>query len=641
MLIVSESLDKAKKFHKLGDINKAIKIYIELIEINKKNPEIFFLLGTAYLQKKNYNDSVQTLEKAIKLNKDIPLFYNNLGIAFSNLQQHTKAIKNYNKALEIKPDFLDANINIGVEYKIIKEFEKAEEYLRYSLKLSPKSHIIYNNLGNLFKDKGNLDDAIIFYNKAINLNKSFSEAYNNKAEIFLLKKNFEEAADNFKFTLESNKDFSYAFGKYIHSKMNICDWENYDKNLNQIINKIKSNKNIIEPFLILSLVDDLKIQKKVAEDYVKKFISNKSLKKLKSKNSFPKIAYFSPDFSDHPVLRLMEDTFKNHNKKEFEFYAFSFGLKSRNKSHYNIKKYFKEFKYIDNIYDNNVAKMCKDIGIDIAIDLCGHTAENRIGIFSNRVSDIQINYLGYPGSIGADFVDYIIADECIIPKKDRDKYTEKVLYLPNCYQSNPKKVIISNEYVKKSDYKLPENKFIFCSFNNHNKITPIIFKCWMKILSRSKDSVLWLYVTNDIARKNILIEASKNNVSSDRIIFASNIEHSKHLGRLKLADLFLDTFPYNAHTTGSDAFRLGLPIVTCAGNTFASRVSASILNSNDLGELVTKNLFDYENLAVTLSENKTKFNELKNKVKEKSVKSKLFDNIQFTKNLESIFRKIL
>ena len=337
----------------------------------------------------------------------------------------------------------------------------------------------------------------------------------------------------------------------------------------------------------------------------------------------------------------MQDTFKNHNKKSFEIYAFSFGLKTRSESHYKIKKYFKKFNYIDNISDKNVANLCREIGIDIAVDLCGHTAENRMGLFAERVGRHQVNYLGYPGTTGAHFMDYILTDKNIIPEQEQKNYTEKVLYLPNCYQSNPTNDLISKKNYSKRDFNLPENKFIYCSFNNHNKITPQIFLSWMKILERVENSVLWLYLTNEDAKKNILLEASKAKINKDRIIFASSIEHSEHLKRLNLADLFLDTFPYNAHTTGSDALRMGLPMITLKGKSFASRVLASILNTNDLDELVTEDLKDYENLAVNLGSNHNFYIELKKKVKEKSSKSILFNNTKFTKDLEDIYNDIL
>ena len=264
-----------------------------------------------------------------------------------------------------------------------------------------------------------------------------------------------------------------------------------------------------------------------------------------------------------------------------------------------------------------------------------------MGLFAERVANHQINYLGYAGTSGAKFMDYILADKYIIPEAEKTNYTEKVLYLPNCYQSNPKNDSASKNNYSKSDFNLPENKFIYCSFNNHNKITPEIFLSWMKILKRVKNSVLWLYLTNETAKNNILLETKKVNISADRIIFASSIEHSDHLKRLNLADLFLDTFPYNAHTTGSDAFRMGLPMITLKGKSFASRVLASILNTNGLNELVTEDLKDYVNLAIKLGSDNNFYLNLKKKVQEKSLNSVLFDNIKFTRDLEFIYTNIL
>ena len=637
---IKEILKEAKKYHQNGDLISAINTYLKIIDIEENDPEVNFYLGTAYLQSGAFENSIKYLKKSLEGKTSNPMIFNNLGIAFKEIFEFENAKENFNEALKIKKDFAQAYNNQGIIFRKLKDFDKSLQFLKKAIELKPNYSEAFNNTGNTFNDIGNKEEAIRNYKKAIQLNPNYLDAYLNIGTCYQELKNYNEAKKNYLKVKEIDPYFDFINGKILHLNMNICNWENFEDE-KKIIESSITNSSITDPFLFLSASDNPEFHRKLSENYIKKKYYKYSINILKTKNKIPKIGYFSPDFSNHPVLHLMQDTFKNHDKNSFEIYAFSFGLKTRSESHYKIKKYFKKFNYIDNISDKNVANLCKEIGIDIAVDLCGHTAENRMGLFAERVGRNQVNYLGYPGTTGAHFMDYILTDKNIIPEKEQKNYTEKVLYLPNCYQSNPTNDLISKKNYSKGDFNLPENKFIYCSFNNHNKITPQIFLSWMKILKRVENSVLWLYLTNEDAKKNILLEASKVKINKDRIIFASSIEHSEHLKRLNLADLFLDTFPYNAHTTGSDALRMGLPMITLKGKSFASRVLASILNTNGLDELITEDLEDYENLAVNLGLNHTNFIKLKKKVKEKSSKSTLFDNTKFTKNLEDIYTDIL
>ncbi len=637
---LKQELEKAKRLQQNGDLTEAINTYLKIISIKKDDAELNFYLGTAYLQIRAYDNSIKYLEKSLKYENSNPMIYNNLGVAFKEIQEFEKAKDNFNSALKIKSDFVEVYNNQGIVFRKLKSFNKSLKYLKKAIELNPKYSEAYNNIGNTFNEIGYKRKAIINYKQAIELNPNFLDAHLNIGTAYQELKEFENAKKSFSKVKEINQKSDFIIGKLLHLDMIMCDWENYYKNTKLIKDSVKF-KNIVDPFLFLSVCDDQLIQKKIAVNYVEKFYVSKKVNILKTPNKLAKIAYFSPDFTNHPVLHLMKDTFKNHDKTKFDIYGFSFGLKSKDETHHDVKKYFKDFKYIDEISDKEVGIMCKKIGIDIAVDLCGHTAENRLGVFSERASNIQINYLGYPGTSGANFIDYIIADKHIIPEEDQSKYTEKVLYLPNCYQSNPSEEIVSEKYFERKDFGLPKNKFVFCSFNNHNKITPLIFNCWMKILKRVKESVLWLYVTNEIARKNIISKVKDYEIDTKRIIFTGSIEHSEHLKRLKLADIFLDTFPYNAHTTGSDAFRVGLPTITLQGNTFASRVLPSILLNNNLEELITKDLKSYENLAVNLGNCSNQYLDLKKKVNERSKNSELFDNVHFTKNLEKIYSDLL
>lgn len=632
---------EAKLFHKNGEITKAIKIYLKLLKFEKENFEINLLLGTAYLQCEIYKKSIDFLTQAIKI-KESPAAYNNIGLAFLKTKKYDEAIKNFKNSIELDSSFFQAYNNLGIVFRELKKFNDAIEHFKNANKINKYYYESFNNIGNTYKDLGNFKKSVENYKKAIFLNNNYADAYFNLGVIYQENNNYDEAKNCYLKVKKIDQNFNYIDGKILHNNMNLCSWDNFKKNLDQIDMLIENKKKIIEPFPYISVSNNLKKNKKVTEDFINSsFDFDKRYIKKKRNDKKIKIAYFSPDFSDHPVLRLMIDTFKNHNKSKFDFYAFSFGNKKKTKLHFEAKQYFKKFIYINNLSNKEVMKICDDLNIDIAIDLCGLTAENRIGLFANRIAPTQINYLGYPGTSGANFMDYIIADENIIPNNLFSGYSEKILYLPNCYQSNSEKEIIYNKEFLKSDFGLPDNQFIFCNFNNHNKITPHIFSAWMEILNHVEKSVIWLYVNNKTAQKNIILEAKKRGIKKNRIFFAEKLEHSKHLKRLSLADLFLDTFPYNAHTTGSDAFRMNLPILTIKGETFPSRVLASILQSNNLEELIKTNFKDYVLTAVKFATDKNEYKKIKSKVMEQKNKSLLFKNKKFTFELEKIYESLV
>ena len=635
-------IEKAKKLHKLGKIDEAIKYYKKIIEKNKKNPQLNYLIGTALLQKKNYEEAIYYISKAIDLKKDSEHYFNNIGIALSQLNNNTAAIKNYKKALELNPNFIDANINLAIAYKKILKFEEAIKFFNISLKLSPNNYKIYNNIGNLFRDLGKTDKAIKSYDKSINLKKDNAEAFNNKAEIFLSKKKFKDAIKIFEKALDADPKFPFLFGKYIHTKMHICDWKNFDSDLINIKEGLKKEEKLIEPFPMLSLIDDMVLQKKNSilynniafqkcEDYDKGI--------LKSKNKKIKIGYFGAEFYNHPVLQLTRDIFKNHDKSKFEIYGFFHGP-VKDKLHFEVKEYFHKFYDITKKSDDEIVKLSREIGINIAINLTGYTSDSRNEIYLKRVAPIQISFLGYSGTMGTNFIDYIIGDDFLIPDRCKQYYTEKVLKLPGSFFPNPANIVISEKKFSKKSVGIPEDQFVFGSFNNSYKITPSMFKSWMEILKKSEKSILWLLNNNEIASNNLKKECIDSGINPNRIIFADKLIYSEHLKRFEIMDLFLDTFPYNGHTTVIEAIRRKVPTLTLTGDSFASRVAGSILNSIGLNQLITKNLDDYVKTAINLSMNKEKFFEIRQQLKKESTLA-LFDSQKYTKNLENLFLDVL
>ena len=631
--------EKAKSLHQKDNISGAIKLYEKLISSNYRNAQVSYLLGTANLQLKNYLKAIKILSLAIEDNPKNHHSYNNIGLAYNEIKDFNEAIKNYEICIKLKPNFPDAYINKGISLKEIGNYEEALKDFKTVLKLSPSNAKAYTNLGNLQKEQKKYDEAIRSYEKAISLDEKNYIAYNNLGVIYQELKNYSEALKNFNITFKINSKFEFILGKILHCKMHLCDWNNYEKLKKEIIEGVKNNLEIIEPFPILGLTDNPKILKQASEIYSKKKNFNSRKNKFKLNKDKLKIGYFSSDFHSHPVSHLIKDVFKYHNRTNFEVIGFYYGTKN-DKWTEEIKKNFDEFIDLDKLKIGDVESFIRKKNLDIAVNLNGYTSNSKNEIFSKGIARFQINYLGYPGTMGTDVMDYLIADKIVIPENNKKYFTEKILYLPNCWLPSSKHREISKRNFEKKDFLIPDNKFVFCNFNNIYKITPEIFKIWMNILLNSDGSVLWLISKNISVKENLRIEAKKKGVNPNRIIFSDPIDIEDHLKRIQLADLFLDTFPYNAHLTAVDAIRAGLPILTISGNSLPSRGADSILQSANISNLCKKTFQEYQDTAIELAKNRKKYKIIRESF-QNCINSELFNVEQFTKSLEKIYLDIV
>ena len=633
--------NEAKELHIKGEIGDAQGIYLQLLKTNSNNSNLLFLLGTTYVQQKNYQKGKEYLNISIKVNSNFAESYNSRGIVYAEEGDYSSAIKDYDKALSLKKDYYDAHLNKAVALKNISEFDESMKHLEICIKLQPNDSRIYNNLGNLYRELKRYNVAKRHYSEALRLNKNFAEAYNNRGDLLQLHfKEFERAIQDFDSAIKINKDLHYLKGKRLHAKMALHDWNTYNEELKIIKNEIKNKKKTIYPFAHMSLIDDPEQQKNITELYLENNYLAPTKKKISFKNDKTIIGYFSAEFHNHAVMHLILDVFKNHNKSEFKIYGFSIGP-TKDEWTEKVKKYFDKFIDVSDMSDSEVSSLCKELKLDIAVNLTGHTLNARNSIFFNQVAPRQINYLGYPGTMGSKCFDYIIADKIVIPEENKKYFSEKVIYLPNCYQPNQKKIEIFDKNLNKKDFGLPQDKFIFGCFNNGYKITPLIFKSWMNILRKCETSILWILQDKELGKQNLWKEAEIEGVDKERIIIAGRIPSKDHLKRLKFIDLFLDTFPYNAHTTASESIRAGVPILTLKGKSFQSRVASSILINVGLEKLITDNLQDYENTAISLTRNNKEIKSLKKHLGQEKNLSKLFDSRVFTKDLEKIYKKIV
>ena len=641
---LDKSLDYAIELHKKGNIEEALSLYLKLHVDQNENTKLLFYIGNAYLQTKKFDLAIDYYKKTISSDRNHFNAYNNLGGTLLTLGRYKEAIEIFKKTIKIKPDFSDAYSNLASCYHNLKQYEDSILNYNKAIKLNPNNFAAYNNLGSTYKEINQNENAIKNFNIAKKINPDYYIAYNNLGNHFQEVKLYEDAIKNYKKVVELKPDFKFAIGKLMHAKMRISYWNEYEIHLDNLINSFKKKNKTITPFPFLSLIDNPEYHKTNTEIYSKEqFIGPKKeqLERKIIKNEKVKLGYFSPDFRDHPILHLTREIFQFHNKSKFEIYAFSFGPKEEYENLEEVKGFFTKFIDIRNMSDQEVANLSQEIGIDIAIDLCGFTAWNRAKIFFFRAAPIQINYLGYPGTMGSEFMDYIIADKTVIPENEKINFSEKIAYLPNCYQPNTKIDSLIEKDFSRTYFNLPEDAFVFCNFNSSYKITPNIFNVWMNILKKTPKSVLWLLKSNNAACENISKTAEKKGIDRNRIIFAERLPHYDHLKRIAHADIFLDTFPYNAHTTASDTIRMGVPIIALMGKSFASRVSSSILNQVNLKELITTNTEEFQNLAIDIASNKNKLKKIKDDLNNSLSNSSLFDSVKFTKDLETLYQKIL
>ncbi len=567
------------------------------------------------------------------------IVFSNYGAILQGLGKSEEAEKLFRKAIEIKRDYADAHYNLGIILKGLGKLQEAEFATRKAIEIKSDYADAHYSLGIILKGLGKLQEAEFATRKAIEIKPGYAEAYSNLGTILRALGKSYDAIDCYKKAIALNKNLSLAKSGLIETKGLICDWSE-QKTQAILLDKLGIDGSAVDPLGLFYLEDNPLKQLKIAKKFYKEKYFKKSKPLANFKNKKIHIGYFSADFRAHPMMYLMGNLFKLHDKSKFKIYLYSFVRKE--------DKYTKIamesgciFRDIKELNDAEVVELARRDQLDIAIDRMGYVTGNRINIFSYRVAQIQIHYLAYPGTLGADCIDYLIADKIVIPKGYEKFYTEKIIRMPNCYQCNDNTKEICKEPISRKEFNLPEKGFIFTCFCANNKITPKEFDIWIRLLKKIKGSVLWLYKSNQYSENNLTYEAEKRNIDPKRIIFAHKLPLKKHLARHSLGSLGLDTFNYNGHTTTSDALWAGLPVLTKIGESFAARVSASILNSLGMPELITYTEEEYEEKALYLAKNPVELLRLKSKLNKSRKTSTLFNTEIFTKDLENKFIELL
>lgn len=626
-----------------GDRERGIELMRRSLAINPSQPVIADALGTVFQSANRLDEALASYDRALALRPDYAEAHYNRGNTLQRLNRLDEAVASYDRALALRPTFFEAHGNRGLALDNLGRLEEALASYDRALALRPDAVHPHNNRGNVLKKLKRPDEALASYDCALALRPDYVEAHYNRGNTlqFFLNRP-DEALVSYERAIDLKPDFPYLLGTWMHCKMHCCDWKNLDAAWTKVKGAIDRGEIAAAPFAIPAIPASPAQQQRCARICIRDRFPPRATPRVREKrisHDRVRIGYFSSDFCDHPVSHLITQLIEDHDRARYEIIGFSHGPNTRDAWRQRLEKAFDRFVDVEPRTDREIAELAHEMEIDIAVDLNGFTKGARTGIFALRAAPVQVNYLGFPGTLGTDYMDYLIADATVIPQEDRQYYDEKIVYLPFSFQANNTAKEISNRPVSRADLGLPEGAFVFCCFNHNYKITPDVFDIWMRLLRAVDRSVLWLSGGNPVAAQNMRREAEARGISAERLVFAPRMERlADHLARYRQADLFLDTFYYNAHTTASDALWAGLPVLTCLGETFAARVAASLLKAIGLPELITHSHAEYEKLAREFAAQPEQLAALRRKLALNRITHALFDTVRFARHLEAAYR---
>src|ERR1051326_3470499 len=590
-----------------------------------------------------FEDAVAAYDRALALKPGYLDAWKNKAILLTRLGRHTEALPAVDKALELAPGDFELLARRADLFALQnRQEEAAEAYERY-LKLKPDDANAWYARGFALKLLNRRPEALVCFERALNLQPGDARFRENRGNMLFELERFEEAAQDYEGLSAGPTPPTWLPGYLAICHLHCCDWRKLDAERAKISEGLEAGLFVIDPvgnaLISHSLAEQLQCAHIWASDKYPP-MSAPSWQPERAPRDKIRVAYLSADFRTHATAFLMAGVFEHHDRSKFETLAISYSADDKSPMRSRLERAFDRFIDIRDKNDAEAAGLLRDLEIDIAVDLKGYTAESRPGLLSHRIAPVQAHHLGFPGTMGVPYVDYLIADRVVIPPEHRAFYTEQIAYLPDTYQCNDRHRQVVARLPTRAEAGLPESGFVFCCFNNNHKITPEIFQIWMRLLSQVNGSVLWLLKDNDAVVRNLCREAAARGIAPERLVFASRTDPQSHLARQSLADLFVDTQPYTAHTTASDALWMGLPLVTMLGSTFAGRVAASVLEAANVPELVTYSLAEYEALALRLAREPATLAAIKAKLRAGRDSCALFDTARFTRNLEAAFTQI-
>jgi predicted O-linked N-acetylglucosamine transferase (SPINDLY family) len=631
-----------------GRAEESVEPLAKAAKLDSKNPELLTNLAKAQHQAELYSDAVQTFEKLNRLNPNQSQVLTDMGTSYAKLRQYDQSEAAYEKAISLDPNYFLVWSNRGNLYADQGYHAQAITFFERSLELNPDYAEAWTNYGNAFFDLGHFDRACEAHDQALARDVNYAEALFNKANSLTELKQGDLARVNYLKAFELKPKIPFLIGQLLNSLATVCNWGSNEKLLPEALQAVADNKPAVPPFILLQTPASLALQKQAAQIYIRERVPYINESKFQSLNKGTeqkiRVGYFSSDFKEHPVGIIMENLIRLHDRSRFEIYGYFLNKKSDDELEGRLRQSFDSAYELFGLHDQDAHQLVVEHRLDIAIDLNGHTAGARTGIFARKVAPLQINYLGYAGTSGANFYDYLIADQVVVPQVDAIHYTEKLAYMPNSFF--PADTLVQHEDLgsipSRDSQGLPQEGFVFACFNNSYKITSQIFSQWMNLLKQVNNSVLWLSMPSDLAIQNLRENARQLGVDPARLIFARRVPSRRdHLSRLRLADLFLDTPYFNAHTTAADALWAGVPVLTQIGETFAARVAASQLSALGMPELIVNTQEEYFAKALELAAKPQLLAGLRAKQSANRLSTPLFNSKQYVRDLEGLFCEML
>jgi predicted O-linked N-acetylglucosamine transferase (SPINDLY family) len=673
---VKDLLQKAARAHNAGNVAEAARLYGDVLRVDPRNFEALLSLGLVQFKSGRFDEAERLTSAAAKVNPRSADAFFIRGCALQRLNRREDALACFESAVAVRPGFVEALVNKGGLLIAEKRYRDALKSLDAALAINPSMTEAWNNRGNALSELGRHQDAVASYDKVLALRPGFVEALINRgtalvalrrfdealasyeqaahlspertdalagrANALFEMKHYEQAADAYAAALARDPNYAYARGNLLFSRLYCCHWSSLHAERQAIARGLVEGQRVASPFQAIALFESPYALRRCATlwmaDKCPRVTGTLSRGEQHARHDRIRIAYLSADFNGHAVATLLAGVWEQHDKARFETTAISYVAGNGGAMRQRVERAFDRIIDVPEKSDAEVAALIRELEIDVAIDLMGYTGECRPRILAQRPAPVQVNFLGFPGTMGAPYVDYIIADPIVVPDEYRQHYSESVVHLPDSYLPADAWRRISEQRPTRAQAGLPETGFVFCSFNNSYKLSPDVFDVWMQLLSAVEESVLWLPQMNAAAVRNLRREAADRGVPEQRLVFAPFVQDDgDHLARLSLAGLFLDTLPYNAHSTAMDALWAGVPLLTLRGNAFAGRVASSALNAAGLSELVAKSAEEYANIALKLAREPEALAAIREKLARNRSACALFDTKKYTRNLEAAF----
>ena len=626
--------------HSLGRFREAIDSFDSVLRINPGHTDALINRGNALMELGRATEALQSYERALVQASDNVAALYGKGNALAKMERFDEAVAIYDRALALEPGNVQLLNNHGIALTRLSRNREAIASFDRAIASDGQNAEAFGNRGNSLMLLRRLDEALASYDQALARKPDDARSLYGRASALVELKRYDEAITVFQTLLHAQPDYPYALGMMVYAQRNCCDWRD-ESPITAMIEAVRAGKRVASPLVPLA-VSDSEDDKLICAEIL---MRDKHPREPEPTPPRPvprhdriRVAYLSADFRMHPVPVLMAGVFEHHDRARFETTALSHGHNDTSDMRKRLERSFARFIDVEGRSDREIADLTRDMEVDILVDLTGLTASARQGVLALRPAPVQVNYLGYAGSFGSAHADYIIADRTIIPEEHQRFYAEKVAYLPDCYMPHDSTRQIADAPLSRAAAGLPEHGFVFASFNNPYKFTAAVFDVWMRLLDSVAESVLWLPAASPAAMRNLRREAQSRGVAEERIVFAPHVPRGEdHLARLQLADLFLDTFPYNAHSTASDALWAGVPVLTCQGESFASRVAASLLRAARMPELITQDFDTYQRIALQLARDPEALAAVRGKLRANRTTCALFDTARFTRNLEAAY----